>query len=109
MTDDQIREQTLEALFSAIVQDDAAAAADQSRLPDNLLTIVDSFGFVQLVAALEERLGFELDLKDVDIGNLVVSALLIDFVRQQIQTRNTCADDDLYLRTRDTKMENCRK
>jgi acyl carrier protein len=89
MTDDQTRDEILEALLSATSSSHAATAFEQTTLPENLLTIVDSFGFVQLVAALEERLGIELDLDGVELGDLVVSASLIDFLQSQMQASTT--------------------
>lgn len=89
MTNDQAQEEVLEALLSATSGRHGATASRQSALPENLLTVVDSFGFVQLVAALEERLGIELDLDGVELGDLVVSTSLINFLQQQVQTRAT--------------------
>lgn len=37
----------------------------------DLLEFVDSFGFVQLLMAVEEPLGIELDLTTVDLGSIV--------------------------------------
>ena len=37
----------------------------------DLLEFVDSFGFVQLLMAVEEPLGVELDLTTVDLGSIV--------------------------------------
>lgn len=87
MIDDQAQEEVLEALLFAISVGHAAAASQRSALPENLMTIVDSFGFVQLVAMLEQRLGIELDLEGVDLGDLVVSTSLISFLQDQVQTQ----------------------
>jgi len=46
----------------------------------DLLEFVDSFGFVQLIMAIEEPLGVELDLTSVDLGSIVRFDDLTTFV-----------------------------
>lgn len=82
MTGDQKREAVLEALVKATT-DGSVQAAALDDLPDNLLEIVDSFGFVQLVFALEERLTIDLDLEGVELGDLTQPMTLIRFLQSQ--------------------------
>ena len=91
MADDQTREAVLEALLSATTGDGGDERIAVSALPENLLTIVDSFGFVQLVVAIEERLGIELDLDGVDLGDLVTSTSLVTFIQNQVQVSSAQA------------------
>ena len=81
MTGDQARNEVLEALLSVATGDSDINGSAAHALPENLLTIVDSFGFVQLVAAIEERLGIELDLDGVDLADLVNSRSLVNFLQ----------------------------
>jgi acyl carrier protein len=45
--------------------------------------LVDSFGFLQLILALEERLGTELDLEELDTVDLTRLGPLCAFVAEQ--------------------------
>ena len=46
----------------------------------NLLELVDSFGFAELILELESELDVELPLKDVDLASIVHADRLISFV-----------------------------
>ncbi len=55
---------------------------DQTVLNDqqDLLEFVDSFGFIQLLMAIEEPLEIELDLTSIDIGTIVRFDDLVAFI-----------------------------
>lgn len=86
MTSDQDYEAVLMALVTATTEIGEKQDAAASSLPDNLLRIVDSFAFVQLFVALEERLGVHLDLENVDLDDLTRPVILIKFLRGQMNT-----------------------
>lgn len=46
----------------------------------NLLELVDSFGFAELILELESELNVELPLNEVDLGSIVHVDRLISFV-----------------------------
>lgn len=52
----------------------------------DLLEFVDSFGFVQLLMAIEEPLGIELDLTTTDLGSIVRFDDLIAFILKSSST-----------------------
>lgn len=86
MNDHQTKEHLLEALSSAVHHDASPRGPVPPALPDNLLDVVDSFGFVQLVMEMEQRLGIELDLERVDLDTLVEPTLLVSFLQSQVDT-----------------------
>lgn len=75
----------------------ALAKMVPDRLLDNptveghqdLLEFVDSFGFVQLLMSIEEPLGIELDLTNVDLGAIVRFDDLVAFILKSSDTLPT--------------------
>ena len=55
----------------------------------DLLEFVDSFGFVQLLMAIEAPLGVELDLTTVDLGSIVRFDDLTAFVLGNLDTSSS--------------------
>lgn len=59
----------------------------EMRGDQNLLEFVDSFGFLNLILHVEQVLGMELDLSEVDLSELVQFGELVDFLRRQSTPR----------------------
>jgi acyl carrier protein len=51
--------------------------------PSNLLEVVDSFGFVQIIMSVENALKLNLDLTEVDLGSIVEFDRLVEFLKRQ--------------------------
>lgn len=81
---EQEKERVVDALLAAARDGDNDGTA-LGALPDSLHSIVDSFGFVQLIFMIEERLNIELDLEDTSLSELVQSASLVRFLRDRIK------------------------
>lgn len=60
------------------IDPDADIGGDQ-----NLLELLDSFSFVELIFELEDKLGIEIDLADTDLSEIVHFQNLTQFVSQQ--------------------------
>ncbi len=62
----------------------AALNLSNKRLPDDFDLIsegvIDSFGIIELLAALEEKLGLELDFEDLDPEKLTLVGPFCDYV-----------------------------
>lgn len=60
----------------------------------NLLELIDSFGFVELIVELEDKLGIEIDLSNIDLSEIVHFKNLSRFISQQIL--RTIASQELH-------------
>ncbi|MEE9303380.1 MAG: phosphopantetheine-binding protein [Thiotrichaceae bacterium] len=60
----------------------------------NLLELIDSFGFVELIVELEDKLGIEIDLSEIDLSEIVHFKNLTKFVSQQ--NWQTIASQELH-------------
>lgn len=79
ISEDDIRAEITNALRTIVpdkLADHGTIACDQ-----DLLHLVDSFGFIQVLMAIEEPLGVELDLADIDLSEIVRLDDLIIFIQ----------------------------
>ncbi len=79
ISEDHIRTEITNALRTIVpdkLSDHGTIACDQ-----DLLNLVDSFGFIQVLMAIEEPLGVELDLAGVDLGDIVRLNDLVVFIQ----------------------------
>ena len=84
MTDEQIRQELMNALAN-ISGGEEMAQKPGRELPDDFRDILDSFGFVQLMVAIEHRLGIELDMEGADLEGLMrQSDRMIAFVKRHV-------------------------
>lgn len=71
----------------------AAAGRPASDLPDDfdLLTegIIDSFGILEMIGAMEEHFGIQIDFEAIDPGHLTVIGPLARFVEAQTTARTS--------------------
>lgn len=79
MSEEQIRQ----ALRAALIEHGPGTLGEGGDLPANLLQVVDSFGFVQIIMAIEAALGISADLDDVDLEELVHLDNLVSFLQMQ--------------------------
>ncbi len=79
-SEDGIKAAIVEALNES--QSDRSVGLEAERI-GNILEFVDSFGFVQLIMDIENRLKIEVDLTDVDLGSIVEFDNLVQFFRMQ--------------------------
>ena len=72
----------------------SANGVEGGAVPDDfdLLTegVIDSFGILEMIAAMEERFGFEIDFESIDPQDLTVVGPLCRFVESQ----TTSPDED---------------
>ena len=65
----------------------SARGVDGAALPDDydLLTqgVIDSFGILEMISAMEERFGFQLDYEAIDPQHLTLVGPLSRFVEEQ--------------------------
>lgn len=65
----------------------SARGVDGSALPDDFdfLTqgVIDSFGILEMISAMEEKFGFELDYEAIDPQDLTLVGPLSRFVEEQ--------------------------
>lgn len=65
---------------------------ESSAVPDDfdLLTegVIDSFGILEMIAAMEDRFGFEIDFESIDPQDLTVVGPLCHFVESQAAASN---------------------
>ena len=65
----------------------SANGVESGAVPDgfDLLTegVIDSFGILEMIAAMEERFGFEIDFESIDPQDLTVVGPLSRFVESQ--------------------------
>jgi acyl carrier protein len=83
-TADEIRALVLAECAEAL----AAVGADLAAVPDDFDLrahgVIDSLGFLELITALEERLGAEIDFEALDPAELTVVGPLSRFVAAQV-------------------------
>ena len=70
----------LEPAMAAVGLDRASVHEDLDLMGEGVL---DSLGFLQLIAALEERLAIEIDLADLDPEHLTVLGCLCNHIAAQ--------------------------
>jgi acyl carrier protein len=86
VTADDVREFLLNRYREQIT----ARGVNVAQVPDSydLLTegIIDSMGLLEMVGALEEHLGFEVDLESLDAGQLTLIGPFSRYVAQRAAT-----------------------
>ena len=79
LSEDDIKAEITNALRT--IAPDRLAEHGAIACNQDLLHLVDSFGFIQVLMAIEEPLGVELDLAGVDLSDIVRLDDLIIFIQ----------------------------
>lgn len=87
LTPDRVREFLL-TKYSAQIK---SVGQDPSTLPDDfdflLNGVVDSFGILEMVSAIEDEFGLSLDLAALDAEQMTILGPLSEFVAQNAQPK----------------------
>ncbi len=69
---------------------------DPANVPDTfdflLEGLIDSFGMLEMVSAMEKEFGLELDMTNLDADQMTVLGPLAHYVAQQAQMRRPASD-----------------
>jgi acyl carrier protein len=90
---EEIRGLILEACGPALADFGITAEAAPGDLDLRGSGMIDSLGFVEVIVELEEKLGLELDLEDMDPEQITVLDPLASYVAAQLQAKAGPADE----------------
>lgn len=89
---DEVRGLILAACGPALADFGITAEAAPGDLDLRGSGMIDSLGFVEVIVELEETLGIELDLEDMDPEQITVLDPLTSYVAGQLQAKAGAAD-----------------
>ncbi len=89
VTADQVKAFIVEQLSDALKENDVAASEMTDDLDLMKRGIIDSIGLIQLVSAIEEHFGIEIDFEGMDAEKLTIMGPLSAYIEERSKARST--------------------